>query len=331
MAVNSPVMLGQVANAIDKSVQKYFQKMASPELQLKKYMNFRTTEDYYEKDAGISGLQEAEFTTENASFTEDVPLETYKKTYTQEQVDILVPFSYMSWKFAIKKRDVTNIAEQINNALNAKKEKLAAERLTNGWSTSYTHYGVGGNKTIATVGGDGVEAFSAAHTREDGGTNMNNKVYDGTTYNLTFDYSGLKAAHRTAALFVDPRGNPMPANLTTLVCKKGSSVAFKAKEILGAIRSGKIPESMDNDGNGVPAFEILELDYLTSDVKWFMFDKSRMNDKYGFQFVESEGNNVDPVNIVYKTREMQFAGHCVFDLGFNDVARSWVGSDGTNA
>jgi hypothetical protein len=161
---------------------------------------------------------------------------------------------------------------------------------------------------------------------------MNNVVYDGTTYSLPFDYAGYKAAIRTASLFVDPRGNPYPANLDTLVCKKGSSVAFKAKEILIAIKNGKIPESFDNDGAGVPAFKIIELDYLTSDVYWYMFDSSRaLTDSEGFQFIESEANNVDPVNVVYKTRELQWAGHSLFDLGHNDVARSWVASAGDSA
>ena len=59
-----------------------------------------------------------------------------------------------------------------------------------------------------------------------------------TKLNLPFDYAALKAAHRTASLFVDPRGNPYPASLTTLVVKKGSSAHFKAMEILGAIKSG---------------------------------------------------------------------------------------------
>jgi len=329
----SPMMLAQAANAIDKSVQKYFQKESNPELQLKKYMNFRTTTDYYEKDAGISGLGEASFTNENSSIKEDVPVETNKKTYTQTQIDVLECFSYLTWKFAIKKRDVTNIAKQIDNALNRKKEKLAAERLINGFSATYTHYDQGaGSMTLTITGGDSLEAFTTAHTREDGGTDMNNVVYDGTTYSLPFDYAGYKAAIKTAAAFVDPRGNPDPANLDTLVCKKGSSVYFKAMEILGAIRAGKLPESNDNDGTGVPAFKIIALDYLTSDAYWYMFDSSKaLSDEQGFQFVESEGNNVDPVNVVYKTRELQWAGHSLFDLGHNDVARSWVASAGDSA
>ena len=332
MANASPFVTGSAADALNKSIQKIFQKMASPELQLKKYMNYRTTTDYYEKDSSYTGLAEADFTAENASFLEDTPIQGFDKTYTQESIDILVPFSYLVWKFAIKKRDLTNIAKQITDALNAKKEKLAAERLINGFGTAYTHYGTGGARSIATVGGDTLEAFSTSHTREDGGTAINNVVYDGTTYSLPFDYAGYKAAIRTAALWVDGRGNPRPGNVDTLVCKKGSSVAFKAREILGAIKNGKIPESNDNDGTGTPAFKIIELDYLISDVYWFMFDSSKaLTDMEGFQFVESEPNNVDSVNYVYKIREMQFAGHSLFALGHNDVSRCWVASAGDSA
>jgi hypothetical protein len=310
-----------------------FKKDSAVELQLKKYYNFRTTEDYIEKDSSLSGLSEAEFTDENAEITEDTPIQGYDQTYTQEAVDVIVPFSYRSWKFGIKKRKLANISKEINAALNRKKERLAAERLTNGFDTTYSHVGKNGaNKTITLTGGDGVEPWSIAHTREDGGANMSNVVYDGTTYSLPFDYAGLKAAHRTAALFVDARGNPMPGSLDTLVCKKGSSVAFKAKEILAAIAKGKIPESTDNDGSAVSAFKIIELDYLENDAYWFMFDsKIALTDEYGFQFIESEANNLDPVNIVYKTREMQFAGHAMFQLGHNDVARCWVASAGDSA
>lgn len=280
---------------------------------MKEYYNFRTTEDLYEKDSSVSGLSEAEFTDENAEIREDVPIQGFDVSYTQQAVDVLVTFSHQVWKFGIKKRNLDNIAKEINAALNRKKERLAAERLTNGFATSWSHVGKGKTTTIANVGGDSLEPWKTTHTREDGGTSMNNVVFDGTTYSLPFDYAGLKAAHRTAALFVDPRGNPFPANLDTLICKKGSSVHFKAMEILGAIKKGMIPESTDHDASAVGAFKILPLDYLTQDAYWGMFDSSRaLTDVYGFQHIESEANNLDPVNVVYKTREMQFAGHTMF-------------------
>jgi hypothetical protein len=301
--MSSPLTLGQIADTTNLAIQKIFTKMAKPELQLSKYYNVRTTTDRFEKDSSLSGLSEAEFTDENAQIQEDVPIQGYDQTYEQQSVDILVPFSYKAWKFGIKKRNLENIVKEITAALNRKKEKLAAERLTNGFNTTWTHQGVGGNTTMTNTGGDGVEPWSTAHTREDGGTNMNNVVYDGTTYSLPFDYAGYKAAVRTASLMVDPRGNPMPADLDTLVCKKGSSVAMKAKEILGAIKNGKIPESNDNDGSALSPFKVIELDYLTSDAYWFMFDSAKaLSDQYGFQHIESEANTLDPVNIVYKTR-----------------------------
>lgn len=101
---------------------------------------------------------------------------------------------------------------------------------------------------------------------------------------------------------------------------------------MAAIKKGTLPESNNNDGAGTPSFKIITLDYLTSDAQWFMFDSSRaLTDQQGFQFIESEGNNVDPVNVVYKTRELQWAGHSLFDLGHNDVARSWVASMGDSS
>ena len=329
--MSSPFNLGQFVDSTNLAIQKIVKKEAEPELNLKKYYNFRTTEDLIEKDSSISGLKEAEFTTENAEVTEDVPVQGFDQSYTQQQVDIMLPMSYQVYKFGFKKRKLTNFVKQVLNALNRKKEKLAAERLTNGFSTSYTHQGVGKNTSITITGGDGLEPWHTSHTREDGGTGINNVVYDGTTYSLPFGYAGYKAAMRTAGLMTDPRGNPMIPKLDTLVCKTNSSVAFKAKEILAAIKNGKIPESNDNDGAGVPAFKVLELDYLTNDAYWFMFDSSKLSDEYGFQHIESEANNVDPVNIVAKTREMQIVGHTLFKQGHNDCARMWVASAGDSS
>src|SRR3990167_1379522 len=329
----APLNLGQIGDAVDLSIQKYFKKDSEVELQLKKYYNFRTTEDLYEKDSGLTGLSEATFTAENAQITEDAPIETFDKTYTQEQMDASATYTYMAWKFGIKKRRLQNISKEITAALNRKAERLAAERLTNGFTTTYNHtQPLGATKSISITGGDSLEAFIPTHTREDGGAGINNVVYDGTTYSLPFDYAGYKAAIRTASLWVDGRGNPYPGTLDTLVCKKGSSVSFKAKEILGAIKNGKIPESNDNDGSGVPAFKVIELDYLTNDAYWFMMDSSRaLTDEQGFQWIESEANNLDPVYIVPKTREMQFFGHRLATLGHNDVTRCWVASAGDSS
>lgn len=326
----APLNIAQAADLVDLSIQKVFEKTSAPEVMYSKYFNTRTTEDYYEKDSSLSGLGEADFVAENSAIVSDIPIQGYDQTYTQNMVGIIIPFTFKMWKFGIKKRDLDNVSKELRASISRKKEKLCAERLTNGFeTTSYSHLGINGTTTITISGGDSLGLIDDDHTREDAGTNMNNYVYDGTTYNLAFDYAGLKAAHRTASLFVDPRGNPRAGDLDTLVCKKGSSVHFKANEILGAIKAGKIPESMDNDGTAVPAFKVLPLDYLSTAAYWWMFDTSRaLTDSEGLQFVESQGIQLDPVNVVYKTKELQTSVTAIFDLGHNDVARCWVGSKG---
>ena len=174
--MSSPFNLGQFVDSTNLAIQKIVKKEAPVDLMLKKYYNFRTTEDLIEKDSSISGLKEAEFTTENAQITEDVPVQGFDQSYTQQQVDILLPMSYQVYKFGFKKRKLTNFVKQVLNALNRKKEKLAAERLTNGFGTTYSHQGIGGNTTITITGGDGLEPWITTHTREDGGSSMNNVV-----------------------------------------------------------------------------------------------------------------------------------------------------------
>ncbi len=329
--MSAPYNIAQAADLVDLSIQKVFEKSSEPDVNYSKYFNVRTTEDYLEKDSSLSGLGEADFVDENAVIISDTPVQGYKQTYTQNMVGVIIPFTFKMWKFGIKKRDLDNVAKELKASIARKKERLCAERLDNAWSQTYTHNGQGGSRTITITGGDGVAAASAAHTREDGGTNMNNEVYDGTTYNLPLDYAGLKAAHRTAGLMVDPRGNPKIPDLDRLVVKKNSANHFKAKEILKAITSGKIPESFDHDGSGVPAFEIIAVEYIQNAGYWFMFDSKMKTDEYGFQFIESQPPMLDPVNVVYKTKEIQTSVTTLFDLGHNDVARSWVFSKGDSS
>ena len=327
MPTSGPMNIAQAADLVDLSIQKIFMKSSDPESQYTKYFKTRTTQDYYEKDSSLTGLGEADFVDENAVLMQDVPLQGYKQVYTQNMVGIIIPFTFQMWKFGIKKRDLTNVVDELKKSIMRVKERLCAERLDNGFATSYTHYGSNSTRTISTTGGDGVAYFSSSHTREDGGTAMNNVIYTGTNYNPVLDYAGIKSAYLTASLFVDGRGNPRVGHLDTLVVKTGSTNAMKAKEILKAIKDGKIPESFDHDGAGVNAFEIIELDYLQNGSYWYMFEKSKaLSEREGFQFVESQAPTVDPVNVVYKTKEIQTSATTLFDLGANDVARCWVAS-----
>src|SRR3990167_1036224 len=109
----SPFDTGQLTNATDVAVQKYFKKDADVKLHYKSYYNYRTTEDLIEQDAGISGLSEAVFTAENAQVTEDSPVETNKKSYTQQQVEASATYTYLAYVTGISKRRLKNISKDI--------------------------------------------------------------------------------------------------------------------------------------------------------------------------------------------------------------------------
>ena len=239
--MSAPLNIAQAADLVDLSIQKVFEKSSEPDVMYPKYFKTRKTEDYYEKDSSLSGLGEADFVDENGVIISDVPVQGYKKTYTQNMVGMIVPFTFQMWKFGIKKRDLDNVSKELKASVARNKERLCSQRIDNGPSTSYSYAGQGGSRTITITGGDGLSAFTINHTREDGGANMSNLIYDGTTYNLPLDYAGVKAAYRSAGVMVDPRGNPRIPDLDTLVVKKNSANHFKAKEIQKAIRDNKIP------------------------------------------------------------------------------------------
>lgn len=332
----APLTLSDAADLVDRSIQDIFLKQTKLEKtpSYTKYFNVVSgVTDYYQKDSSLSGLGQAARISENAVITTEVPVQGYDKTYTQVEFGKLLPVTKRMWKFGIKKRDLTRVVNSLVGACERKRETLCADRLDNAFAQSYTVSDDSGNWTATTTGGDAVALFSNAHTREDGGTNWNNVVYDGTTYGMDFDYDAIKAAHRTASLILDPKGQKMDINLDTLVVSRGHTNAFRAKEILGAIRAGgksSLPSSAQNDAAGVPAYNVIELPWMQSNTAyWAMFDSSMVNDEYGLQYKESQPIMLEGPNVVFKTGEIQYKTTMMFDLGHND-ARGWVGSKNTN-
>ncbi len=336
MPANVPMFIDQAADLYDPSIQKMFLKMAKDDATMyQEYFNVETgVEDLIRKDSSLSGLGEADFVgAENGVIPGDSPVQGFDKSYTQEMVGVLMAFTWKDWKFGIQKRKMESVVKELRAAVIRKRERLCAERLNNAFATSYAASGINGTRTITTTGGDGLAAASASHTREDGGANWSNIVTDSSgTVNVPFDYSGVKSAHRTAANIPDPKGNPMMLNLDTLVCVNGSQTYFKAQEILGAIKKNLIPQSFNHDSAAVLPFKVIALppQYVSNTEFWGMFDSKLKGNEYGFQFLESESIMLDPVNIVYKTKELQYTSHTAFDLGHNDP-RNWVFSKSTSA
>lgn len=275
-----PLTIGDAADLVDVSIQRIWQKSSKAKLFYNQYYNVETgIVDYYEKDSSLSGLGLAGRILENAVVTAAEPIQGYDKTYTQVQFGVLLPVSKMMWYFGIKKRKLESLVQAARKACEDKRETLCADRLDQSFGTTYNSTDISGEYAVSITGGDGLAMISNAHTREDGGTNWNNRVTDGTTVNMDWEYDALKAAHRTAALIKGPRGIKMNIDLDTLIVSKGYSNHHRAVEMLGAMRRGWHPGSSDKDSAGVPDYKIIALPWITTntDYWWIKIKQSTLN------------------------------------------------------
>lgn len=335
----NPLNLSDAADLIDLSIQEIWLKGSEKESRMfEQYYNVQTgIKDFYEKDSSLSGLGYAGRIVENAVVTSASPVQGFDRTYTQVKFGLLGSFTQAMWMFGIKKRNLEAVVDELRNACSDKREQLCADRLDQSYNTSYSVADVSGNWVATTTGGDGLAMISATHTREDGGATWGNRVTDGTTVNMDFEYDALKAAHRTASLITSPVGKPTNIMLDTLVCTRGLAVHNNAVEILGAINKNWIPRSADHDGpfgtldGGVPKYTIIALPWIqTNTLYWWMFDSTKKGPRYGLQYKEAKPITLEGPNRVFKTDEVQYKATMWFDIGFND-ARNWVGSRNTNA
>lgn len=163
------------------------------------------------------------------------------------------------------------------------------------------------------------------------GTAWNNIVYDGTTYNMDFEYDSLKALRRTASLVLGGRGMQMDIEPDTLVCKYGSSVHSRYEELQAAISRNQIPGGNENDGPakvGLP--KLITSKYLDNDAYWFAFDSSKNNDEMGLQWIWAQRPTILAPEGIYTSGSTQYQGKMFYDRGANRM-RNWFGSTGANA
>mgnify|MGYP001591396973 FL=1 len=196
---------------------------------------------------------------------------------------------------------------------------MVTNRINNAQAASYIENDPNGNFPVTTTNGNGVALVSNAQTREDGGTNNNNVIFDGTTYNLPPGYAMLKALERTAARVLSPKGNQLNIMPSRLFVRKGHAAKFRIKEILAAHKAGKLPETFSNDGSGLGLdYELIELPQMTSSNQVFAVDPNYINDRTGLQYKESQKINLEGPNVVFKTSEIQYKSTTQFALGVKD-------------
>lgn len=330
MAVSVPSTLAGFGDLVSEDIQKIFvqRRMASEGgLGMDKVYNVSTSASYYNKDSSMIGTDTANFIGDNSSVVYDGLLQGYDKTYTTKKFGKGLKISDHLWRRGIEFRKITGIVDSLNDSLDDKIEKDAFDPLNNGYSTSYVD---DDSQTVSTAGGDAVAFFSASHTREDGGTNWNNVVYDGTTYNMDFEYDALKALRRTASLVLNGRGQQTMFMPDTLVAKYGSTVQSRYEEMQAAISRNMIPGGNENDGAakvGLP--KLIVTKYLDNDAYWFAFDSSFKKDEYGLQWIWCEKPHLLEPELDYDTQLYKRQALMWYDRGANNM-RNFYGSEGDN-
>lgn len=340
MAEAIPFTVAASPDMVDLSIQDmWIQTKPEGYDYYKKYTNVETgVTDYYTKDSRLSGMGEASRILDGAIITAESPIQGYDKTWTQVHFGKMLRITKMMWIFGIKKRDMQRAVSEVKRTCLLHREKMCADRLDQSFQASYTKTDDSGNYTIATTGGNAVRLTYDSQSREDGGTANVNEVHDGSTQNQDMNYDAIKAAHYTVtnlSPLKDAKGKPMNVNLDRLIVSKGHNNAYIAKEILGAIRSGKKPQSAERDGSGVDEFEIVQLPYITTNTGfWWMLDSSMQggsgNLEYGLQYKEAQPIMLDEQHQVYSTKEFQYTATYLASFGHNDY-RGIVGSQNDNS
>src|SRR3989344_2039103 len=285
--------------------------------------------------SSLSGLGSAARVVESGTLHAESPVQGFDQTFTQVLYGKVLGFSWHLWKFGIKKRDLTRVVSELKKACMTRREELLAEKYDAAYLSSYTTSDDNGNYSVTTTGGDGSAMATASHTREDGGTAWSNVVNDGTTANMNLDYPGLKAMMRIGALVKTPKGKPMPMKYGRLVVKDGTSAHFRAMEIKGALKAGKIPGEFSNDGAALGDFELVANPYLlgtgnspsitnlSSATNWHGINTNLLGAEYGPQYFESQPITLDEQNIVYRTKEINIVSRLRAIVGVSKIIKTF--------
>lgn len=316
---------------------------AEEESEYLKYMNKIDHKEQIYTTTGVTGLGMGEIITDGGIAASDAPIQGFTKNFTQVLFTKKVRISYLTNFFMFDspaakiKAEVKKKVMDGKRSIEQSKSYLGQALLSQGWGASFSWTplnSVGTPTLISTLGADNVEFWTNAHPREDGGASWSNVIVDGATPSPVFSYSSLLAARRQGALIPDGRGIPVSFDYNTLVCRKGSNTAQLAKTIKSTIEKGIAPNQV-NIFNNAPATETFEVIELTpyrqlgiTGSMWFLTDKSKKTEDYGFQYIEALATRAEPVM-------PDAIGNQDLISNFNSIAimggvdmRSWLASAG---
>lgn len=331
MATNVPFDLDAAKDLVDLSIQNVWIKSpADLEEYHKQYYHVEPVTNYIVKDSSLTSISVFSKVPENGAIPADSPHQGFDKVYTQGFFSGMLRITRPMWRYGIQARQLEAIVRELKNDAIRFKEQVLANVLNNATSTSYTETTGKFSFTVTNTGGDGVAFQSTAHTREDGGPNWSNRLDDGVTNNMDFDYDAWKAALTKSEAILGGVGEILDIRLDKVIVKRNSSAHFRAMEVLKNLQKGEMPGTANRDSTIDRAYDIIAIPYLTSATAWGAFDSKMNGPRFGLQVKEGMPLTLDPQFVDYDTKEIKYSAGMDFAYGFNDV-RNWIWSLGTNS
>lgn len=319
-----PIRLADAVDLYDEAIQRVFdgKYKAAPET-YKLICDVGNTNIYIEKRSAFTGFGKAKQMAENESVLYESPDQGLDQSWTQREFGLGFAVTKRLWKFD-RKNIIKRLPAKLAHACVVKRESDVQDYLSESIYTDTLTDDDGNSITI--TGGDGYNLIYKTHTREDGGTAINNVVYDGTTYNMDLAEDALDAAET----YVKPR----------ILDGKGNEIAISFKRLLvppalvpratRLMKTDRKVGSADWDINIYKgAYQIVEMPYFNSSLTtyWYLFDPALASD--GLVFLWTQPVKLEGPELVFDTGSFKYKATMMYDLRHNDF-RAYVGSRGNN-
>lgn len=249
-------------------------------------------------------------------------------TFTQEYFGGIVEITKAMRKFDLYNQIETLVRSLGDDAFD-KVDQSLADRLLNGWSTSYTDV-FGG--AVTAVGPDGLALFSAAHTNPLTGRTYSNIINDGVNPNPSFSREAVVEMRARGMAHKDPNGQLRPINYDTIIV--GPALEDVADRVLN---SDLVSGGNTNDRNSLkgkirrvivwPRLAATSGGTDTSDY-WFMADSSQLPQTLMALFAERP--SLDAPEQVYENKNWEYSCDFFYTIGVGYPAYI-AGSKGTNS
>lgn len=272
---------------------------------------------------GISGIKKV-------AEGQDLPKVTGEQgdniTWTQEYFGAEVEVTKAMRKFDLYNQ-IEGIVKSISDDAFDKVDQSLADRLINGWSTSYVDvYGA----TVSALGPDGLELFSASHSNPVTSTTFSNIVSDGTNTNPALSRQAIVYMRAQGLKHKDPNNLVRPISYDTLI------ISPELEDLANRIcNSEYLPGSANNDRNPLKGkMKVIVWPRLAlssagtdADAYWFIADSNGLKETLNCLFAERP--SLDAPEQAYENKNWGYTIDFFYAIGVGYPAYI-AGSKGDN-